>query len=149
MTTLWIPVGIPGCGKSTFAQTLDAIMISSDKIREEVAESVDDQSKNQDVFGIFHERIDNALLKGYDVFADATNLRDFAREKLRAIAANCAVKTHVLFFNNVDQAIVRNQLRDRKVPLDVMERMIIQYEQALNDLPLEPYYHITYISKVS
>jgi predicted kinase len=149
MTTLWIPVAIPGAGKSTFAQSMDAVVYSSDKIREEIAESVNDQTKNTDVFELFHKRIDMSLLGGWDTFADATNLRDYAREKLRIIARNAHARTHVLFFTNVDQAIRRNKERDRVVPDDVMERMITQYEQALIDVPTEGYDWVTYISKVS
>lgn len=158
MPVLYIPVGIPGCGKSTLAHALcPDVIISSDAIRAEPAfgGNVYDQSKNDLVFSEFHRRIESNLIHGRDVFADATSLNKFARDKLKAVAdkvdrvAPYRARTHVLLFRNLEQAIARNALRERVVPHDAMLRMIEKYEQTIQSIYDEGWEHITEISKVS
>lgn len=163
MPRLIIPVGIPGCGKSTWAQGVmpDSLSIrSTDTIRETLGD-VNDQSKNGEVFRRFHAGIKMDLINGMNVYADATNLRDFARATLRKVAddANADrlalnspadVEVHLLIFANPDQAVVRNLKRDRVVPPEAMERMLDQYENFMLDLPLERkhYTSVTEIRRV-
>lgn len=155
-TKLIIPVGIPGCGKSTLANTLGAVTISSDLIRRDMhgGEYVHDNDENEEVFRRYHEKLRLNLGEGHPthVFADATNLQPFAREKLREIAVETLAETHVFFFKNSSEAIVRNEARDirtsHKVPHDAMLRMLQQYERALVDVPHEFYYSVTYIESV-
>lgn len=155
MPVLYIPVGIPGCGKSTLAHALCCnVIVSSDAIREEMGD-VYDQSKNELVFSEFHKRIESNLIHRRNVFADATSLNRFARDKLKAVArkvdrvASEHVRTHVLLFRNLDQAIRRNAERERVVPADAMLRMIEKYEQTVQSIYDEGWDHITEISKVS
>jgi predicted kinase len=89
---LYIPVGIPGCGKSTFAEKVLPLahVISTDKIRAALGD-VTDQSQNDLVFERFHTTVRDYLelsLPGAMIYADATNLTRSAREILRAIAAD-------------------------------------------------------------
>ena len=148
MRTLFIPVGIPGCGKSTWADALDHLVFSTDEIRAKMGD-VSDQSNNDAVFAEFHQALlINLLDSGRSVVADATNLRDFARAKLRRIAVSANAATHLILFRNVEQAIARNSARDRVVPPDVMVRMIEQYERAIIDIASEPYNYITEVSAV-
>jgi predicted kinase len=151
---LIIPVGIPGCGKSTYADRFFPIVYSSDAIREELSGDATNQDINADVFGVFHRRIEHAFAilapdDECDVFADSTNLRDFAREKLRAIADRVGVETHVILFDNNHQAVDRNNFRKRVVPADVMVRMLDQFERAKVDIYTERYDSITVIKEIS
>src|ERR1035437_5022097 len=118
MSKLFIPVGLPGCGKSTFAKLLDAI-------RERLTGDAGIQTSNDQVFAEYHSYIEHWLR--YDnIYADATNLRDYARENLYKIADRVQyadrvpVETHVLVFTNTVQAVERNLKRERVVPPDVM-----------------------------
>ncbi len=153
MSKLFIPVGLPGCGKSTFAERVMANMnfhiYSTDQIRERLTGDARTQTSNDQVFDLFHESIEDSLRYGANVYADATNLRDFARERLRKMSGYIAVTTHVLVFTNTAQAVERNLKRDRVVPPDVMVRFIAQFEQALRDIPSEGYDTVTYIKGVS
>jgi predicted kinase len=144
---LYIPVGMPGCGKSTLYQTMahpNLHYVSTDAIREAMGD-VNDQSHNDEVFKQYHNSIANSLKAGHDVYADATNLQPFARQRLRDIAANNNAETHLMLFTSLGQAVQRNQNRDRVVPEDVMRRMGQQYLDALRDVPNEPYTSITHI----
>lgn len=153
MSRLYIPVGIPGCGKSTFATSFGlgdypAVVVSSDAIRESLGD-VNDQSKNGAVFAAFHELIDFYLFRnGVDVFADATNLDFRARQTLRGLADHAHATTHLILFANLDEAILRNRKRDRVVPDDVMTRMIGKYERAKFEIWQEQYDSITEVRSV-
>ena len=64
---LYIMIGISASGKSTKVKELaiehNAIIVSSDAIRGEFGEVID-QSNNNEVFKIFHQRIKDNLSKG-------------------------------------------------------------------------------------
>lgn len=65
-------MGLPGCGKSTFAKELQksgAEIFSSDTLREETG-----ITDNEKLFKILHENIMNAVKEGKDAVYDATNL---------------------------------------------------------------------------
>src|SRR4051812_41108561 len=121
MANLIIPVGVPGSGKSTWAKSMLDLkyhIVSSDDIRMRLFGSLraahepevkkDDKAK---VWATFYREIDDCLAHGVDVVADATNLRAFAREKLRDIAKLQHAQTHVLLFDNYYQAWFRNRER--------------------------------------
>jgi predicted kinase len=165
MSILYIPVGIPGCGKSTLALGLGPnAIISTDEIRGRLGD-VNDQSKNDQVFAQFHFEIHTFLMGDKSVFADATNLDKRARERLLGIAKQIndiaydvqdltkgemvwPVQTHLLLFRNMAQALERNQKRERTVPDDVMLRMIEKYERAVTDIGSENYDYVTEVSAV-
>ena len=150
MAILYIPMGLPGCGKSTFASKImsHAVRVSSDDIREQLTGDATNQSRNDEVFKQYYHRITLMLSSGRSVYADATNLRDFARRDLRNIAQNRKIETHLFVFNNIEQAVRRNATRERVVPEDVMGRFMYQFEKALVDIQTEPYTSITYIEGV-
>lgn len=150
MSILFIPIGIPGCGKSTFARGLGADIVSSDTIRALLTGDENDQTRNGEVFKQFHARIYSDLSNGRNVFADATNLTVSARKALLDEAETARkvqpVTTHVILFKNPAQALRRNNSRDRVVPEDVMLKMLEKYEQTLSNLWSENYDHITEVS---
>jgi predicted kinase len=165
-----IPVGIPGCGKSTWAcaqgyspvrlhsflgltstlwdDGVSRIIVSSDQIREHMG-NINDQSQNKSVFDLFYGFTNYHLgYYAHSVYADATNLERRSREELYKIAKRYDAKVHVLLFNNPMEAIMRNRKRERVVPEDVMHRMIGKLERARVELLQEPYDSITTISSV-
>lgn len=141
---LIIPVGIPGCGKSTWGETfvassngvVNGVVVSSDEIRQSFVDagelnSVGDQNKNTDVFKVFHDEIARLLSSRRTVYADATNLDRFARQKLLQLATDAPVpvSVHLVIFADISAAFRRNATRDRVVPNDVMLRMLNKYER--------------------
>jgi predicted kinase len=144
MTDLFIPVGIPGCGKSTWGEIMfgQAACHSTDAIRAEpeFGGDVNKQSNNDAVFIEFHRRI-LADLENWGsthrVYADATNVTSRARHKLYKLAEIAKVDVHLVVFNNLTQAYARNARRDRVVPPEAMARMLQNFEQTLMDLPYE------------
>jgi predicted kinase len=71
-------VGLPGSGKSTKAQELskeyNAVIHSSDKIREELFGTMDTQDGNDLVFQTLHKRVKSDLRDGKNVIYDACNI---------------------------------------------------------------------------
>lgn len=147
---LYMTVGMPGCGKTTWAKTLKiAPIVSSDQIREQLYGDENEQGDPRKVFEIFHAKLAMFLANPpYAVVADSTALQAFARKEILETARSCGAEIHVIFFKNPDVAIRRNEKRERRVPDDVMVRMAERYEQSRASLlGLEgfDYDSITYI----
>lgn len=85
MAKLFMMCGLSESGKSTLAKNIseqrDAVLVSSDAIREELS-FYEDQSRNDEVFRIFHKRIADSLKNGIDCIADATNLTIKSRKTI-------------------------------------------------------------------
>lgn len=132
MNKLVVMCGLPGSGKSMYADRLVAkdnfIAHSSDKIREELGD-INDQSKNEEVFKLLHKRIKDDLNSGKNVCMDATNLNRKKRvafiKELKNIPCK---KICVLVTTPWEVCLAQNLYRDRKVPVDVMERMIRNFQ---------------------
>lgn len=156
MRNLIILAGIPGCGKSTWAENMlgSYVILSTDSIRKRLAGSLTEahaQNLNSQVFREFYALIEEYLKNGWSVVADATNLTRKSRQDLVNIANLTGANAHLVLFKNVQQAIDRNMAReeDRVVPEDVMEKMVGKYRDTLAELPQEQYVSITRIESVS
>lgn len=119
MGNLYIMVGIPGCGKSTYAkETLLKVhpewkYVSRDEVR---YESVTDQAhyfdKESDVYREFCNRIDMYLLRGDTVIADATHLSVGSRRKLINHLKAKPDKMFAVFIDTpFDECMTRNAKR--------------------------------------
>lgn len=133
MPTLYVVVGIPASGKSTWAShQKNAVVVSSDAIREELFGSAKVQKAPKMVFAEFHRRISLALAAGRDVVADATHVSiDSRLETLRNAPAG-TTKIAVLAYVPLEKALQNNLKRERHVP----ERVIRQMVRQLHDEPL-------------
>jgi predicted kinase len=133
MADLKIAIGLPASGKSTYGEILekkDYTIVSSDKIREEVFGDVNDQTHNTEVFNIVFNRIREVLKTGGNVYLDATNL--VAKRRINIIKSfknipnvtfSCA-----LFVPPYETCLERNSKRDRKVPEEVIAKMLRRFE---------------------
>lgn len=130
--TIYMTVGIPGCGKSIWAEThkdeLNAVVHSSDAIRLEMGD-INDQSKNNKVFQILHKRIKDDLKVGKNVIMDCTGLNRRNRiaflNELNRISCS---KTCVLFATPFEFCLANNFARERHVPEDAMCRMYKRFQ---------------------
>ena len=126
---LFIMIGVPGSGKSTFARNVlapgfDAEIVSSDGIRKELTGSEDFvEGDGARVFREFDSRIARLLGIGKDVVADATNVhpRDWAR--LSRLVEVPYRKIAVWMDITPEEAMRRQEKRERKVPYEVVDRM--------------------------
>lgn len=131
MGKLYFMCGLPGSGKSTYAEKLkeDGVIIhSSDAIREEFGD-VSDQSKNEEVFKILHRRIKDDLRDGKSVCYDATNLSRKRRVAfIRELKNIPCEKICVLVATPFEKCLLQNLERERSVPREVLDRMIRSFQ---------------------
>jgi predicted kinase len=136
MPELIMLIGISGCGKTTFSSTIEALLVSSDSIREELYGDEAIQNDPSKVFQIAHERVINALKENKNVVFDATNVTTFARKSLLDLLTEVPCKkTGVLFLTTPEVAIQRQKMRTRQVPENVIYRQYATLMREINDIP--------------
>lgn len=126
--TFTMMVGLVGSGKSTYAKQLaeetNAIICSSDAIREELCGDENSQDNNDEVFKILHSRIKECLKKGVNVIYDATSINSKRRRAFLSELRNIpCTKRCVIMATPFKECCERNAARDRVVPYEVIERM--------------------------
>ena len=130
MSTLWILVGIPGSGKSTWAKKFvkdkNIFIISRDEIRFSLLEPGDNYfAKEKRVWSEYIKRIQFFLSVG-DVIADATHLNEKSREKLLSALDLTYVHVNTVYFDiPLETCLKRNELREglAKVPPETIQSM--------------------------
>lgn len=132
MVNMIVLVGIPGCGKSTFADILcrngNVIRLSSDEIRKELFGDESFQGNNNKVFNTLYERAELLLKANISVVIDATNLKKSLRRYAFDVCPAGVKKIALYYTPDVELCKERNATRERKVPDEVIERMARQFE---------------------
>lgn len=128
MSKLMVMVGLPASGKSTYAKKIaieeNAIILSSDKLREELYGDINDSEHNTEVFSELHRRIKENLEQGKNVIWDSTNINYKKRQAfLKELKRLDITKECHLMATPYELCIKQNKQRDRQVPEDVIRRM--------------------------
>lgn len=136
--TLILLVGIPGSGKTTYAQKYiennpGTVYLSSDKIRKELWGDESVQGDNNEVFYRMQTRAVNALNLGNDVIYDATNV---TRKDRAGIIAACPkfakIECHIIW-SPIETCIERDAARKRTVGKEVIDRMLKRFQAPYYD----------------
>lgn len=150
MNKLCVMVGLSASGKSSTIKELIAndkndsvihgllaentIVVSTDDIRSEICNgNVGDQSKNNKVFDIFHDRIRSGLLQGHNVIADATNLTKKSRKNILNCADGIDCYKLAVF---VDKSIENCKIDDAHRKWPVSDYVIDRQANRLKSCPL-------------
>ena len=140
MMKLIMMMGVPGSGKSTFAnrwQDINTVVVSRDAIRFGLLQEGDEYfAKEGQVFQEFVRQIVTGLDRGYEVIADATHINAASRAKLIKAVKNRVpsdeLKIEVIWVNvGLNKALEQNELRKGSqsyVPDSVIRRMFEQIE---------------------
>lgn len=137
MAILYIMMGAPGSGKSTFIKNyIDykiETYVSRDEIRfSMVKEDEDYFSKENEVFKKFTSEINNALNLGINVYADATHLNTASRNKLINAIKEKPSSIEVIFINtSLNKCLEQNENRKGTrsyVPRETIKRMYLSIE---------------------
>ena len=144
MAKLIILCGIPGSGKSHYAEefkTIDdtfyegnTVIHSSDTIREELFGDPSFQGDNAKVFELMHKRVREDLKAGKTVIYDATNITRKARRGAINLAhpTNDTIECHVIWAEPAE-CLRRDSMRDRKVGPAVIDKMLRRWQSPWLD----------------
>lgn len=137
MKNLFMMIGIPGSGKSTYAKELcegldNTVIISRDEIRYSLVPKDEEYfSKETLVFNTFIDRINDSLDKYDNVIIDATHINISSRKKvIDKIKNKENIKiTGVCFIVPFEVALERNNKREgrAKVPEGAMKNMAARF----------------------
>lgn len=121
---LYMLIGLPSSGKSTYAKTLDGTIFSSDALRAEMWGNEATQGDNQVLFTELHRRIKDCLRSGQNAIYDACNI-DYKKRMafLKELTHIDCEKICIFIAVPYEECIKRNKERDRVVPEYVIERM--------------------------
>ena len=142
MKTLYITVGCPASGKSTYVKNYvddnkqNGMYLSSDELRAKFGSGESDQTCTNQVFSYIKQKINEILQDKNDgyLIIDATSInKKNRREYIELAKKNKSKIVAWVFERNRDILIDRNKNRDRVVPISVIDRMISQYEKPSVD----------------
>ncbi len=122
-----VTFGVSGSGKSTWiAKNLpDYTVISLDNLREKIADSRSDQSRNSTIVQIAKEELKNQLRSHSKVVWDATGLRrDFRQQVISISRKYGALVTLVVFHCPETIYFERNRQRRHSIPENVLIRQL-------------------------
>lgn len=152
MAKMFILRGLPASGKSTWSEQFvldnpNTIRVNRDEIRMELFgtwyPSRDSQGtvgqKEAMVTEVQQKRNREALSNGINVINDNTNLNPrFWHETVSLVKEAGAEFELVDFHIDIEEAITRNQNRERKVPEDIIRRMAREYISPNGEFHLFP-----------
>lgn len=132
MKDLYIMVGLPASGKSTYVKKMKecfvAVSVSTDDLRKELLGDISNQNQNTDIFNESYKRIQFYLEKGLDVIFDATNINYKKRmdviNRFKKYANNINA---IMMATPYEECLERNKNRERQVPEDVIKRMYMNF----------------------
>jgi predicted kinase len=114
---LFVTVGLPGAGKSTFVRRLtprvDAVVLESDALRKRLfGIPVHSNGESARLFRAIHAAARRLLLRGCNVVIDATNLSEHDRRPDYALAAETHSALHVMHLV-APELVIRRRLAHR------------------------------------
>lgn len=138
MSKLFIMVGCPGAGKSTWIKEnikQNQVVVSRDNVRNSLLKEGDGWfSKEEESYQLFIRQIDAALATGFDVYADATHLTIKARRKLiNSLCINPQSINAIYIKKDLETCIRQNAGRTGKeyVPENQLLRMFYSIQEPL------------------
>ena len=136
--TLYITVGLPGSGKSTYVKNFikdkEIEYLSSDSLRAVYGKSEEDQTVTPLVFGHIKRKVDEFLKDGKNVMVDATSVNRKERSDYINTAKKYGAKVVAIVFKMDRQGLIdRNKKRGeqggRVVPDWVIDKMLAKFEE--------------------
>lgn len=132
MSKIIMMVGLPASSKSTIADELsikgNAIIHSSDNLREKLFGDINECNRNEELFKVLHRRIKEDLKNGNNVIYDATNIshkkRKIFLDQLKNV--DCR-KICYLVATPYEICLEQNLHRERKVPEYVIKKMYLSF----------------------
>lgn len=131
--TVYVGIGIPGSGKSTWWETgtangtipKTAIRVNMDQIRKELTGTETDQTRNDLVAKVAKSTLTSALSHNIEaIYWDNTSAKRKYRKEIIDISKKAGYAVIGVWFDTeLNVAKERNANRERKVPNDILEKM--------------------------
>jgi predicted kinase len=133
MPELVVMCGLAGSGKSEHAkreaEMNNMIICSSDSLREELYDDVNNQENNNELFTILHRRIKNYLKEGKSVIYDACNINSRRRRAFLSELKNIPCeKTCMIMATPFKTCCERNDRRERSIPYKEIKKMYLSWQ---------------------
>lgn len=130
-----LAIGLPGSGKSTWFRQQGITPLSSDELRVLLADDVNEQRYQVQIFAALQHLLEVRLDLGRPVtYVDATNLVREHRKPFLDIAKRRFCSVDAVFFKvSPEECLRRNNDRTRRVPEDVMQRMAAALEPPTHE----------------
>ena len=134
-------IGLPGSGKSTYANTLTSSIrvtkyVSSDNIREELYGDASIQGNPQTVFKHMHDRTKQYLSEGFDVVYDATNVTRKSRRgiinEVKPLVEFDGMEAHIIWAP-YNECVNRDKQRSRSVGEAVIRKFLYRWQSPFYD----------------
>lgn len=130
---LYMTIGLQASGKTSYVEKhapQDAVIVSPDRIRKEVFNVDYDPAVEEGVWGTFFRQLELALRDNKKVIVDNTNVTRSGRATIIRLARRYDVPVIGYWFKvPIEECLRRNQLRDRKVPEQMIHNMQRMYEE--------------------
>ena len=151
--TLMLLCGIPGAGKTTYANKLlkdkyykdNTIHLSSDSIRKELYGDEATQGDPIEVFSLMQQRAVEALNNGMNVIYDSTAVTRKDRAGIIAVCPKFAkIECHIIWAS-IETCIERDATRERTVGKEVIDRMLKRfqapyYDEGIDEIKIHRYH---------
>ena len=128
--------GIPGSGKSTYAQSFEElgwVHLSSDLIRMELYGDESIQGNPNEVFSLMQKRAVDALNNGKSVIYDSTALTRKDRAGIIAACPKFAKIECKVIWAPIETCIERDAARERTVGKEVIDKMLKHFQFPFHD----------------
>lgn len=131
MPTLYIMVGIPGAGKTTYAKNelSHAVYIGADALREKLYGKELTLRGYRRIHRLMLRYAKSYLKKGRDVVIDCANISLRARKQYQKILSEKDKLIAVYIRSTLKQALANNQKRSRHVPAFGILFMHLRFKQ--------------------
>jgi len=118
-------VGLPGSGKSTWAEAEGITVLSSDGVRQLLSDDVNNQRIHQEVFSTLRYLLKRRLQVGAAAtIIDATNLLPAHRKPWITVAKSLGASVEAIYFDTpLEECQRRNAKRSRVVPPEAIAAM--------------------------
>lgn len=133
MNKLIVLVGLPASGKSTYAkehlENKNTVILSSDKLREELLGDERCQDNNDLIFRTLYKRAKEELQNGKNVVIDATNINIKARRSTLSNFVKMDIeRIAIVFATPFEVCIARDKERERTVGEEVIKKFFYRFE---------------------
>jgi predicted kinase len=152
---LIVLVGIAASGKSTFASRhfRPSQVLSSDRLRELITDDPSAQGATDDAFDLLHRILDMRLRRGRLTVVDATNVEDWARAELLAVARHRRRPAIAVILDvPLEVALERNARRPSPRPppaaLRRQHRWLHDFVHAMGDEGFSAVHHLRSVGAI-